>query len=109
MRRVFSIFFIILGLVSIGIAEYIDRSITQGLNQIESAEGSLDKLGKISSLSPITKSIDTQINKNASVKIEQGYDEIQTYTLISKLLKIASVAFLVISGFLFFKKFSNKK
>ena len=109
MRRIFSIIFIVLGLLSIGIAEYIDRSISQGLNQIDSAEGSLDQLGKISSLSPITKSIDIQINKKANSKIEQGYSEIQEYTLISNLLKIASVAFLGISGFLFFKKFSSKK
>ncbi|NBO23913.1 MAG: hypothetical protein EBU93_01540 [Chlamydiae bacterium] len=108
MKHILVIFFLLAGASSLGISNYIQHQVQQGQEQINSAEQNLDTLGKISSISPWSKSIDEKINQGANKKIDAGKSEIEKYTTISSLLKISGFVFFGIAALLFVKRFKKQ-
>lgn len=110
MKNIFIILSLVLGVFLLGTSKYIDNQLDQGKSKLEKAEKGLDTTSKLSSISPFTKALDKGLTQGANKKIGIAKDEIAKYQNISKMLKIGSIFFFTIGGFLIFHKlFSRKK
>ncbi len=106
-KNLIALVVILLGCTSLGFSAYIHNQVLEGQEKLNSAKNSLSNLSKISSLSEVTENMDNRINRKAEPKLKAGAEEIEKFTMIAHLLRIAGIVLLITGGLIFFK--CNKK
>lgn len=109
-KRTLGLIIFVIGVVLIGIAQYIYSEVAEGRVQIASGEKTVKQGRKLFSVSPVSKEVgDAAFFNPADKKIAAGKMQADEYENLADVLQVAGIAGIIVGGALFLYSFKKKK
>jgi hypothetical protein len=104
-KKALGIACVVVGAAMVCFSGYIASQVNAGKEQIQDAQGKVDTLDSVFSMSKYTKSVGKQITGSAQKRIDAGQADVDKYEALSKNLKIGGLIVVAIgAALLFFRR-----
>ncbi len=100
--KIFRVVLILIGLGLVGGSMYIQSQVDEGKVKIKKAEKAVGQGNALFSLNPVAKEFGKGLTDSAQKKIDEGKDQIGSYTQLADRLKISGIVLALIGVGLFF-------
>ena len=107
-KKILGIALVIVGVMTYLFAGYIADQVTEGKSKIAKAEKTVSTTKEITSLSPYTKDLGNMATAPAEKKINQGKEDVSTYSQIANWLHIIGIVLFLIGILFILITFLNK-
>jgi hypothetical protein len=109
MKRVVGTIILAVGVIAYVLGMYIEGEVGAGKKKIAKAESSVNAGKELSSLSPVTKEIEDLASSGVEKKIDEGKQDVATYTKVAEILHMGGIVFFIGGALLIVMSFTNKK
>lgn len=96
--RIFGVLFIVGGIASILLSNYISEQVKEGKIKIERSQKTVDEGSKLFSLNPKAKEVGKELTDSAQKKIDRGKVDVAHYTRLSHILMISGIAAVLVGA-----------
>ncbi len=93
-------------------AQRIALRVSEGVNQVNTAQNQVDSSQKIFALNPVTKQLGQPLTQSAQERIDHAHEQIEKYSLLAKKIRMIGIFLLGVGlGILVwsYKKFRIRK
>ncbi len=109
MKRVLGTAILIIGVIAYLLGMYIEKEVGTGKKKIAKAESTINTGKEITALNPYSKEIGDLASAGAEKKINEGKEDVATYTKVAEILHMSGILFFIGGALLIVISFTNKK
>jgi CRISPR/Cas system CMR subunit Cmr6 (Cas7 group RAMP superfamily) len=109
LKKILSLFLVLLGLVAVLISLYISEKVLQGEQKISKAQKQVNQMDSLFSMDSRTKAVGKNLTDAAQKKIDAGRLTIDQYEELAFYLKIGGIFLLILGTGTTYLSFRKKK